>query len=279
MQPLRSLLRQFAVQIRSCSSAALALASCRARAQPKRCCWSRPIAARCWKRENATVSLASGLAHQADDGLCHVEGGQGRQASRSTRCSRSRRWQPSQSPSKMGFRPGTQVTVDNALKMMMVKSANDMAVVLAEGVGGSIDGFSAMMNDTAQQLGMTQTQLRQSERPARRRPDHLGARSRDPGPRDHPRPAGIRIFRAHPLDPLRPAGHAELQQADRPLSRRRRLQDRLHLRLRLQSGGLRHAQRQPADRGRARRLLRQDARRARGADARSRLQRQRADAG
>ena len=63
----------------------------------------------------------------------------------------------SQAPSKMGFRPGTQLTVDNALKMMLVKSANDMAVVLAEGVGGSIDGFSVMMNDTAQKLGMTQT--------------------------------------------------------------------------------------------------------------------------
>jgi D-alanyl-D-alanine carboxypeptidase len=63
----------------------------------------------------------------------------------------------SQSPSKMGFRPGTQVTVDNALKMMLVKSANDMAVVLAEGVGGSIDGFSAQMNQAAHKLGMTQT--------------------------------------------------------------------------------------------------------------------------
>ena len=63
----------------------------------------------------------------------------------------------SQSPSKMGLRPGTQVTVDNALKMMMVKSANDMAVVLAEGIGGSIDGFAVMMNDTAKKLGMTQT--------------------------------------------------------------------------------------------------------------------------
>jgi D-alanyl-D-alanine carboxypeptidase len=63
----------------------------------------------------------------------------------------------SQSPSKMGFRPGTQVTVDNALKMMLVKSANDMAVVLAEGVGGSIDGFSAQMNQAARKLGMTQT--------------------------------------------------------------------------------------------------------------------------
>jgi D-alanyl-D-alanine carboxypeptidase len=63
----------------------------------------------------------------------------------------------SQSPSKMGLRPGTQVTVDNALKMMLVKSANDMAVVLAEGVGGSIDGFSAQMNQAAARLGMTQT--------------------------------------------------------------------------------------------------------------------------
>jgi D-alanyl-D-alanine carboxypeptidase len=63
----------------------------------------------------------------------------------------------SQSPSKMGLRPGTQVTVENALAMMLVKSANDMAVVLAEGVGGSIDGFSAQMNQTAQRLGMTQT--------------------------------------------------------------------------------------------------------------------------
>lgn len=62
-----------------------------------------------------------------------------------------------QSPSKMGFKPGTQVTVENALHMMMVKSANDIAVVLAEGVGGSVDGFSALMNQTALRLGMTQT--------------------------------------------------------------------------------------------------------------------------
>ena len=63
----------------------------------------------------------------------------------------------SQSPSKMGLKPGTQITVENALYMMMVKSANDMAVVLAEGVAGSIDGFSAQMNQTAARLGMTQT--------------------------------------------------------------------------------------------------------------------------
>ncbi|OQW57390.1 MAG: peptidase M15 [Proteobacteria bacterium SG_bin9] len=62
-----------------------------------------------------------------------------------------------QAPSKMGFKAGTLVTVENALLMMMVKSANDMAAVLAEGVSGSIDNFSAEMNRNAQRLGMTQT--------------------------------------------------------------------------------------------------------------------------
>ncbi len=62
-----------------------------------------------------------------------------------------------QQPVKMGFAVGTKLTVDNALKMMMVKSANDVAVVLAEGVGGSIDDFSDMMNANARRLGMTQT--------------------------------------------------------------------------------------------------------------------------
>jgi D-alanyl-D-alanine carboxypeptidase len=62
-----------------------------------------------------------------------------------------------QSPTKMGFPVGTQVTVDNAIKMLMVKSANDMAVVLAEGVSGSIENFAAEMNRNAKALGMTQT--------------------------------------------------------------------------------------------------------------------------
>jgi D-alanyl-D-alanine carboxypeptidase len=62
-----------------------------------------------------------------------------------------------QSPTKMGFPVGTQVTVDNAIKMLMVKSANDMAVLLAEGVSGSIENFSAEMNSNAKALGMTQT--------------------------------------------------------------------------------------------------------------------------
>jgi D-alanyl-D-alanine carboxypeptidase len=62
-----------------------------------------------------------------------------------------------QQPSKMGFQAGTQVTLDNALKMLMVKSANDMAVVLAEGVAGSIENFAGQMNSTASRLGMVQS--------------------------------------------------------------------------------------------------------------------------
>jgi D-alanyl-D-alanine carboxypeptidase len=62
-----------------------------------------------------------------------------------------------QAPTKMGFRPGTLLTVDNALKMMMVRSANDMAVLLAEGLDGSIEKFADEMNANAAKLGMTQT--------------------------------------------------------------------------------------------------------------------------
>ena len=52
-------------------------------------------------------------------------------------------------PSKMGFRPGTQVTLDNALKMLMVKSPNDVAVMVAEGVSGSVEAFADDMNAAA----------------------------------------------------------------------------------------------------------------------------------
>ena len=62
-----------------------------------------------------------------------------------------------QQPTKMGFKVGTTVTVDNALKMLMVKSANDIAVTIAEGVGGSLEGFADLMNANARRLGMTQS--------------------------------------------------------------------------------------------------------------------------
>lgn len=63
----------------------------------------------------------------------------------------------SMAPSKMGFRPGTLVTLDNALKMLMVKSANDIAVTIAEGVSGSVEAFAEEMNSSAAALGMRES--------------------------------------------------------------------------------------------------------------------------
>ena len=61
-------------------------------------------------------------------------------------------------PSKMGFKPGTQLTLENALKIIMVKSANDVAAMLGENLGGgSVEDFSALMNDAAQRLGMSES--------------------------------------------------------------------------------------------------------------------------
>ncbi len=58
-------------------------------------------------------------------------------------------------PSKIRVKPGQELTLDNALKILMVKSANDVAIVVAEGVGGTVENFAARMNAEAQQLGMT----------------------------------------------------------------------------------------------------------------------------
>ncbi len=60
-------------------------------------------------------------------------------------------------PSKMGFAAGTEVTLDNALKMLMVRSANDLAVTVAEGVSGSVEAFAEDMNAAAAQLGMQES--------------------------------------------------------------------------------------------------------------------------
>jgi D-alanyl-D-alanine carboxypeptidase len=57
-------------------------------------------------------------------------------------------------PSRMGYKPGSVLTVDNALKILMVKSANDVATAVAESVGGSEKGFAARMNAEAARLGM-----------------------------------------------------------------------------------------------------------------------------
>ncbi|SEQ00711.1 D-alanyl-D-alanine carboxypeptidase [Faunimonas pinastri] len=63
----------------------------------------------------------------------------------------------SQSPTKLGLRPGQTVRVEDAIKGICVHSANDAAVVIAENIEGSASAFAARMTRTARALGMTNT--------------------------------------------------------------------------------------------------------------------------
>lgn len=63
----------------------------------------------------------------------------------------------SQPPSKLGLGAGQTITLDDAMKATAVRSANDMAVAIAEHVGGSESRFTAQMTLKAQELGMSQT--------------------------------------------------------------------------------------------------------------------------
>ncbi len=57
-------------------------------------------------------------------------------------------------PTKLYLKPGERYTRRELLKVLMVKSANDVARALARDVGGSVEGFAAIMNRKCQQLGM-----------------------------------------------------------------------------------------------------------------------------
>jgi len=63
----------------------------------------------------------------------------------------------SQPPTKLGLRSGETISVENALSGMAVHSANDMAMAIAEHIGGTESRFAQMMNLKAQQLGMANT--------------------------------------------------------------------------------------------------------------------------
>src|SRR5262249_30257785 len=61
----------------------------------------------------------------------------------------------SQAPSKLWLPIGGQITVDMGLKILIVESANDVAVMLAEGGAGSTEAFVARMNQAASKIGRT----------------------------------------------------------------------------------------------------------------------------
>ena len=62
-----------------------------------------------------------------------------------------------QAPTKLALKPGQTITVEDAIKGIVTKSANDAAVAVAETLGGDEDSFAKLMTQKAHALGMTHT--------------------------------------------------------------------------------------------------------------------------
>jgi D-alanyl-D-alanine carboxypeptidase len=65
-----------------------------------------------------------------------------------------------QAPTKLGLRPGQTIRVEDAIKGLVTRSANDAAVVIAEAIGGDEDDFAKLMTRKARGLGMVRTVYR-----------------------------------------------------------------------------------------------------------------------
>jgi D-alanyl-D-alanine carboxypeptidase len=65
-----------------------------------------------------------------------------------------------QAPTKLGLRPGQTLRVEDAIKGLVTRSANDAAVVIAEAIGGDEDDFAKLMTRKARALGMSRTVYR-----------------------------------------------------------------------------------------------------------------------
>lgn len=65
----------------------------------------------------------------------------------------------SQPPAKLGLKPGSTITVEQAARALAVKSANDVAVAIAENISGNEAAFAAKMNAQARALGLTRTRF------------------------------------------------------------------------------------------------------------------------
>jgi D-alanyl-D-alanine carboxypeptidase len=65
-----------------------------------------------------------------------------------------------QAPTKLGLRPGQTIRVEDAIKGLVTRSANDAAVVIAEAIAGDEEDFAKLMTHRARGLGMTRTVYR-----------------------------------------------------------------------------------------------------------------------
>ena len=143
-----------------------------------------------------------------------------------------------QEPSKLGLAPGDSISVDDAIKAVVTRSANDIAVAIAEAIGQSESNFADIMTRKAHALGMANTLYRNAsglpndEQVTTARDLTILGRSLE-----ERFPRYFRLFLDCPVR-LRRRDHRQPQSSPRPHRRRRRNQDRLHQSVRLQSPDL-----------------------------------------
>ena len=137
----------------------------------------------------------------------------------------------------------SRVTVDDLLHGVIIQSANDACIALAEGIAGNEDKFARADDQAGARARPDQVDLRQLDRPARSQAADDRARARQARAPHHPDLSGLlqdlRRARIHleqdpPVQPQSAAGHEY---------RRRRSEDRLHQGGRLRSRRLGGAER------------------------------------
>ncbi len=166
-----------------------------------------------------------------------------------------RRYAASRPPTKLGLKPGQTLKVEDALKGLVTRSANDAASVIAEALGGSEEDFARLMTRKAIALGMSNTiYVNASGLPA----DLQITTARDQAllgrAIQHRFPDYFGYFGINELH-LSRQGDRQPQRAPRQRQGRGRHQDRLHPGLRLQPRLLGEARRQADRRGGARRQV------------------------
>ena len=222
--------------------------------------WSTPIPARCFTPNNGDSPRHPASLDQDHDALSAVRADGSRQdVNRNPNC-RCRRTPPCRRRRSSRSSRAKRITVETAIRALVTKSANDVAVVVAEALGGSEEEFARMMTRKARELGMKGTTyynasgLPDDDQITTARDQALLGRAIQ-----ERFPKYYRYF-ATTSFAFRGKRDAQPQQAARHCRGRRWHQDRLHQRVGLQSRHLGEARRTPRRRRGVRRPHRQFAR-------------------
>ncbi len=170
----------------------------------------------------------------------------------------------SQPPTKLDLKAGRKIRIEHAILGLVTKSANDAAMVLAEGIGGSETRFVRMMNQKARRLGMTRTTFRN---PSGLPDDDQVTTARDLATlanaliRDYPKYYPYFSRASFTYQGIEHPNHNRLMEI---YPGHGRSEDRLYPRVRLQPRGIGGARRTPPDRRRDGRRHAGMARRAHG---------------